>query len=158
MDKDALKIPKKLTSVRAWVHPDGLVVGDIFVHFQSSRHEGEEEPAEILNNADPFFALRGRSEGLRFYNKHAVVRLEYDAALARLETGHVSRLLTRLYLMDGSCLEGMIQEVLPPGNARLYDYINIFEQRFIRIFLSGQTVALINKAYIVRVEERDEAS
>ncbi|MCG5501646.1 hypothetical protein [Ectothiorhodospira lacustris] len=154
MDSDSLKIPKKLIPVKVWVHPDGLVVGEIFVHFQSNQHDGEEEPAEVLNGNDDFFAMRSRSGELRFYNKHAVVRVEYSAQAARLEADYASCLLARLYLMDGSRLEGKIREVLPPGNARLYDYINIFDQRFVRLFLSDQTVTLVSKAYIVRVEER----
>ena len=153
MASDALKIPKKRIPVKVWVHPDGLVLGEIFVHLQSSRHDGEEEPAEMLNGSDAFFVMRSRSGELRFYNKHAVVRLEYSAQVARLEAGCASCLQARLHLMDGSCLEGTIQEVLPPGNARLYDYINIFDQRFVRLFLPDETVALVSKAYIVRVEE-----
>ncbi|SEP90638.1 hypothetical protein SAMN05421693_11021 [Ectothiorhodospira magna] len=156
-DKDALKIPKKLIPVKIWVHPDGLVmgeVGEIFVHLQSYHQQGEEEPVEVMNNTDAFLAMRSRTSGeLRFYNKHAVVRLEHEVSPNWEEPEFITRLGARLYLMDGSLLQGTIREILPPESSRLYDYINIFENRFIRLFLSDQVVTLVNKAYIVRAAE-----
>ncbi|MFW5452310.1 hypothetical protein [Thioalkalivibrio sulfidiphilus] len=157
MDSEALKIPKKLKHVRLWVHPEGPVVGAIFLHCQSDHHEGEERPEEAMNGPEPFFVFRGGSDDdLRFYNKHAVVRLEYTPEPGQgVPEGSVA-LRTRLHLMDGSTLEGVIREMLVPEHARLFDYVNIFEDRFVRLFMDDDaTITLVNKAYIVRVTPLD---
>ncbi|MCG5515651.1 MULTISPECIES: hypothetical protein [Ectothiorhodospira] len=156
MDKEALKIPKKLKPVKAWVHPDGLVLGSLFVHLQSARYLGEESPAEILNGPEPFFVIQCGEDETRFYNKHSVVRLEHAVDAPGSEDNAVC-LGARLHLMDGSNLVGTIRELLDPQNARLYDYINIHDQRFVRLFLSDTEVTLVNKAYIVRVSPDDDA-
>ncbi|MFP4161158.1 MAG: hypothetical protein ACLFSK_04120 [Ectothiorhodospira sp.] len=156
MDTDALKIPKKRKPVKAWVHPDGLVLGSLFVHLQSAHRAGEEEPAEVLNGPEPFFVMEcGTAREARFYNKHSVVRLEYTVDGIPL-ADYAVHLRARLHLMDGSNLDGVIREMLDPQKARLFDYINIHEHRFVRLFLSETEVALVNKAYIVRVTP-DEA-
>lgn len=156
MDSEALKIPKKLKHVRLWVHPEGPVVGAIFLHCQSDHHEGEERPEEAMNGPEPFFVFRGGSDDdLRFYNKHAVVRLEYTHEPEQAPEGAVA-LRSRLHLMDGSTLEGVIREMLVPAHARLFDYVNIFEDRFVRLFMDDDaTITLVNKAYIVRVTPLD---
>ncbi|ANB01387.1 hypothetical protein [Ectothiorhodospira sp. BSL-9] len=154
MDKEALKIPKKLKPVKVWVHPDGLVVGSLFVHLQSAQYAGEETPAEILNGAEPFFVIQCGEDETRFYNKHSVVRVEHEVDAPGPDDSGVC-LGARLHLMDGSNLTGTIRELLDPQNARLYDYINIHDQRFVRLFLSDTEVTLVNKAYIVRVSPDD---
>ena len=79
MLRDRLKIPKKLKLVTLWVHPEGRVVGSLFLRPQSANRAGEEEPLEVLNTADPFLVLkRDQPDELRFYNKSSVVRVEYD--------------------------------------------------------------------------------
>ena len=79
MLRDQLKIPKKLKLVTLWVHPEGRVVGSLFLRPQSANRAGEEEPLEVLNTADPFLVLkRDQPDELRFYNKSSVVRVEYD--------------------------------------------------------------------------------
>lgn len=152
MDSEALKIPKKLKHVTLWVHPEGPVTGAIFLHCQSERHAGEEQPVEAMNGPEPFFVFRGGSDDdLRFYNKRAVVRLEYTAEPGEAPPSGCVQLRARLHLMDGSVLEGVIQEMLVPEHARLFDYVNIFEDRFVRLFLEGTLVTLVNKAYIAQV-------
>ncbi|OOG22744.1 hypothetical protein B1C78_14155 [Thioalkalivibrio denitrificans] len=156
MDKEALKIPKKLKHVKIWVHPEGPVVGGIYLYCQSDRHEGEEQPVEAMNSPEPFFVLRGgNDDDLRFYNKNAVVRLEYSADPGEERPAGCVELGTRLHLMDGSTLEGVIREMLVPEHARLFDYVNIFEDRFVRLFMEDRLVTLVNKAYIVRVTPLD---
>ncbi|WP_018233607.1 hypothetical protein [Thioalkalivibrio thiocyanodenitrificans] len=156
MDNNALKIPKKLKDVKIWIHPEGPVVGGIFLHCQSDRHDGPEQPVEAMNGPEPFFVLRGRGgDDIRFYNKNAVVRLEYTAETDESPPSGCVSLRSRLHLMDGSTLEGVIRELLVPEHARLFDYVNIFEDRFVRLFMEDNLVALVNKAYIVRVTPLD---
>ena len=53
-------------------------------------------------------------------------------------------------MMDGSLILGKIEEPLHPIKARLLDYLNSNNGKFIKITTDNRTL-LINKAYIIRV-------
>jgi hypothetical protein len=151
MYPDILKIPKTLKQVTLWVHPEGQVVGAVFVRTQSTVMAREEEPAEVLNQPDPFLILQlGQSEdqeSVRFYNKASIVRMEYrDEQL--LDLPEMVSLGCTLYLMDGSRFAGQIRK---PDRARLFDYLNLTEERFVKIELGDGDICLVNKSYIVSV-------
>jgi hypothetical protein len=154
MYRDILKIPKTLKQVTMWVHPEGQVVGSVFVRTQSTVMAREEEPAEVLNQADPFLILQlGKSEHqevVRFYNKASIVRLEYRDE-KRTEPAEMASLRCTLWLMDGSTVAGEIRKPLPPDRARLFDYLNLTEERFVKMELGDSNVCLVNKSYIVSV-------
>lgn len=151
MHRDLLKIPKKLKRVTLWIHPEGRVVGSLFLRPQSPNTPREEEPLEVLNTTDPFLVLRrdDRDE-LRFYNKTAVVRVEYEdettGALA-----DVPPLSCTLHLMDGSLIPGTIRKALPPDRSRLFDYLNLHEEQFVKIHCDDGAVCVVNKSYIACV-------
>ena len=156
MDREALRIPKRLREVTLWVHPEGRAIGSIFLHHQSNRYAGEEQPLEVLNHPDPFLVLKtDQPEQFRFYNKRSIVRVLYEDEETE-EIPDMVELPCRLHMMDGSLLTGTIKESLPPEHARLFDYININNESFIKIHLENDEVCLMNKAYIVRVTPRDE--
>ena len=58
--------------------------------------------------------------------------------------------------MDGSLIDGEIIEVLHPDHARLYDYLNQAEDRFIRLYIGETQVCMVNKNYIIQVTNRGE--
>lgn len=148
MLRDLLKIPKKLKPVTLWVHPEGRVVGSLFLRPQSPNAPREEEPLEVLNTVDPFLVLkRDGPDELRFYNKSSVVRVEYQEDALMLPAD-VAPLVCTLHLMDGSLIAGTIRKVLPPDRARLFDYLNLHGERFVKIYCDDGTVCAVNKAYI----------
>ncbi len=151
MHPESLKVPKRLKQVTLWVHPEGAVVGDLFLRLPSSEDEAEEEPLEVLNQPDPFLVVKcDGPEDIRFYNKHSIVRVEYpfdaDAVAEDVDTRHCI-----LQMMDGSNMEGTIRRVLPPDRARLFDYLNLGGERFLKIDCSDGRTYLINKLYIMSV-------
>jgi hypothetical protein len=151
MLRDRLKIPKKLKLVTLWVHPEGRVVGSLFLRPQSAHRAGEEEPLEVLNTADPFLVLkRDQPDELRFYNKSSVVRVEYDDDEPVL-LPTVDPLPCTLHLMDGSLIAGTIQKALPPDRSRLLDYLNLHDERFVKVHCAGGNICVVNKAYIACV-------
>ena len=78
MATDLLKIPKIKRQVSMWVHPEGQVIGSLFLREQSVNHAGVEEPIEVLNKDKAFIVLE-RDEGqVRFYNRNAIIRVEYE--------------------------------------------------------------------------------
>jgi len=157
MSRDLLKIPKKLRPVTLWVHPEGRVIGSLFLRRHSSNFAGEEEPFEVLNHANEFLVMKREDpEELRFYNKASIVRLEYDEA-APWHAVEAKPLSCALHMMDGSLIAGQIKKAMPPDHARLLDYLNLENERFVKIHLEDGKVHLINKSYIVCITTVDEA-
>lgn len=151
MLRDLLKIPKKLKPVTLWVHPEGRVIGSLFLRPQSPNAPRDEEPLELLNTVDPFLVLKREGpDELRFYNKSSVVRVEYVEDVPILP-GNVGSLTCTLHLMDGSLIAGTIRKELPPDRARLFDYLNLHDERFVKIYCDDHSVCAVNKAYITCV-------
>jgi len=151
MHRDRLKIPKRLKQVTMWVHPEGRVVGSLFVRPQSVSTPGEEEPLEVLNTGDPFLVLkREELEELRFYNKSSVVRVEYDEDKP-LPLPNIEPMPCTIHLMDGSIIAGAIRRALPPDRSRLFDYLNLQEELFVKIYCNDGSICVLNKSYIACV-------
>ena len=150
MESKLLKVPKVAREVTFWVHPEGRVVGSIFLRKQSVNHAGEETPLEAMNHPEPFVVLkREEPEQLRFYNRKSVIRVEYEGKDFQVATA-IKPLACQLYLMDGSCISGRIHEPLHPNRARLLDYLNRTEEQFIKLHVEHNTM-LVNKSYIIHV-------
>jgi hypothetical protein len=144
-----LRIAKALCQVNMWVHPEGLVHGAVYVTIGED-NETTEDPKYVLNEDSPFLVLkRNKPEGLRFYNRSAIVRVEYEEQRPR-DTKYTV-LPCRATMMDGSVIVGEIIEVLPDDHARLYDYLNRSDTRFIRLFTDTNQVCMVNKSYVIQV-------
>ena len=151
MTNDILRVPKKLTPVALWVHPEGRVLGSLFLREQSPNHAGAEQPLEILNQPEPFLVFRRENPlELRFYNKRSIIRVEYSAQGVP-PAADTTEIQCRLHMMDGSLISGTIQEALAPDRARLLDYLNKTDDGFIKIHMEEGAVYLVNKAYIIHV-------
>ncbi len=151
MAANQLKIPKSTREVSLWVHPEGQVIGSLFLREHSIHHAGPEQPIEVLNQDTPFIVVqRQNPDELRFYNRNAIVRVEHAASG---EPAHQDQVVIpcRLTLMDGSMFSGEIRESLPPDRARLFDYLNLEADRFIKLHLEGDMVCLLNKSYIIHI-------
>lgn len=154
MSSDILKVPKLKQKVSLWVHPEGQVMGSLFVREQSPDHAGSEEPVEVLNQKAPFIVLEKTApEELRFYNRNSIIRVEYTSSSPA--AGDVTQLSCSLNMMDGSVIEGTIRENLPPDYSRLFDYINQEKSRFIKLYFNDQELCLVNKSYIVNITTKD---
>jgi hypothetical protein len=53
--------------------------------------------------------------------------------------------------MDGSLISGTIQKALPPDRSRLFDYLNLHDERFVKVYCTGGNICVVNKAYIACV-------
>lgn len=155
MAEHAWVVPKALMQVRMWIHPEGQVLAGIYLVAERPGEQPAELPIELLNNPHPFFACQCLGgEDLRFYNKNALVRMEYESQAEHAMPADVT-LSGEFSLMDGSVFVGTIRENLPPDRRRLLDYLNVHVDRFIRIFVDDDMVVVLNKAYIVRAIPRD---
>ena len=142
------KIPKIEKAVSLWAHPDGLVLGSIFLHVPEPDRSHGEDPWAVLNGVDDFLVVRLREpDDLRFYNKTSLIRVEYtEDELYVADAG--KDLPCRVRMMDGSIIDGAMRKSLPPERSRLYDYMNTDNPRFLKLYMGGSAVCLINKTYV----------
>jgi hypothetical protein len=149
-----LKIAKALRQVSMWVHPEGLVTGAIYVTIGEETGT-QEDPRYVLNEDAPFLVLkRDNPDELRFYNRASIIRVEYEDT--KPAGKKYTQLTCRVHLMDGSVIDGDIVEVLPNDRERLYDYLNLDKERFVRMFTSENQICMVNKSYIIQVTNRVE--
>jgi len=151
VNKKMLKVSKKLCPVTLWVHPEGRVVGSLFLREQSPDYGGTEQPLQVLNRCQSFLVFKvDDPDELRFYNIKSVIRveLESDGSDPSMD---IEPMLCHLHMMDGSLLHGTIFESLPPEHARLLDYLNRGEENFIKVHVENDLIYLINKSYINHV-------
>ncbi len=146
--ENPLKIPKVEKEVALWTHPDGLVVGSIFLHLGDAERSQTEDPWQVMNHHDDFLVVRRHEpEELRFYNKASLIRVEY-AEDERHEHEAGKELACRVHMMDGSVIEGTMRKSLPPERSRLYDYMNTDNPRFLKLYVERRAVCLVNKSYV----------
>ena len=155
MDDGALKVPKRQVPVTLWVHPEGRVVGSIFVHFPGADSTQCEQPWDVINEVADFVAIKlDDPDEMRFYNKSSIVRVEYrDGASSLLAEGRP--LPCMITLMDGSLIEGAICKATPVERSRLYDYMNDTSERFLKLRSDDVDVLLVNKSYVVYISAVD---
>jgi len=147
---DLLKIPKIKRQVSMWVHPEGQVIGSLFLREQSVNHAGVEEPIEVLNKDKAFIVLDREESQVRFYNRNAIIRVEYEETSPT--PGPEQKIIPcQLTMMDGALFNGEIRETLAPDRARLFDYLNHEQARFIKLYTDTNQICLVNKSYIINV-------
>ena len=150
MHDGSLKVPKILKNVVLWVHPEGRVVGSLFLRQQSLRYAGHETVLEALNKNEPFIVFKRTDPNeLRFYNRKSIIRVEYSGKEYQVARA-IKPLSCQLQLMDGSMFKGTIEEPLHPNQARLLDYLNKTDESFVKLHVDDSTI-LINKSYIIHV-------
>jgi hypothetical protein len=152
-----LKIPKVEKQVTLWTHPDGLVLGSIYLHMGDAERSRAEDPWAVMNDHDDFLVVRRHEpEELRFYNKASLIRVQYtEDELYVAESG--KDLPCRVYMMDGSVIEGAMRKSLPPERSRLYDYMNTDNPRFLKLYIESNAVCLVNKSYVGYIMTRESA-
>lgn len=153
--ENPLKIPKVEKSVTLWTHPDGLVLGSIYLHMGKPDRGSGEDPWSVMNGPEDFLVVRRQDpEQLRFYNKASLIRVEYAESEAAGESG--TGLPCRVHLMDGSVIDGIMRKSLPPERSRLYDYMNTDNPRFLKLYVDGASVCLVNKSYVGYIMTRED--
>ena len=149
MDDGAFKIPKTLRPVTLWVHPEGQVLGSLFLHMPTNELVDGEQPVDALNEPGDFLPIkRDENDGVRFYNKSAIVRVSFwDEGRRYADQGRPQP--CRLTLMDGTVLYGEVCKAAPEERSRLYDYLNDSHERFFELHGGSGEVILVNKSYVV---------
>jgi hypothetical protein len=154
---DELVVPKQRRQVRLWIHPEGRVVGSLFVR-AATEGEPEQRIVDALNEEQPFIVLmREEPEELRFYHRASILRVESDSTPPSATTGEpVIEHRCELGMMDGSFISGTLTRPSPPDRSRLFDFLNRGEERFLEVFLADGATLVINKAYVIFVRPTGE--
>lgn len=154
MSSDFFKIPKSSQQVTLWVHPEGRVIGSIFLRKQSLHHAGAESPIEVINQEDEFLVVQmSDPDELRFYNRRSIVRLEYSEEDEAKAHSEVEPVTCRLIMMDGSVITGVIKTPMVPGQTRLVDHLNLHKEGFLKLHVDDTAVYLVNRSYIIHATD-----
>ena len=125
--------------------------GDVFLRPVSRHRSRPEDPADLLNDPDPFFALERSGETVLVAKTQitsAVTTVDEDDAL---ETGALG-VIVEVTLHDGTTCDGSIFMESRSDRPRLLDYLNSYRSNFLPIVSPGQLL-LVNTQMIALVRE-----
>lgn len=125
--------------------------GDVFLRPVSRLRARPEEPADLLNEADPFFALVD-DDRTTIVAKSNVLRVETSYDLEddlHVATPGMAVIVT---LVDGSTCRGSIFLESRFDRPRLLDLINAYHGRFLPVVDASQ-ISLVNTQTIAHVRE-----
>jgi hypothetical protein len=132
------------------------VAGAMFVQAHARRHVGREDPADILNEPDPFFPFRIVTGDTLLISKSRVVEVAGDIP-SRRQAGIVAgtpAATVVLTLIGGAICRGTVYLEAPHPGTRLLDFFNHLTQRFFALH-GEHTVRLINRDFVERVQPLD---
>lgn len=125
--------------------------GDVFLRSVSRMRSRPEEPGDLLNDSDPFFALERAGETL-IVAKTQVVRAETDLAEDdALDTGALG-VTVEVTMRDGAHCDGSIFLESRSDRPRLMDFLNSYHERFLPV-VTPEQVFLLNTQFIAHVRE-----
>jgi len=145
------RIEKQRRSLHILLTNGNTLEGEVFLQ-PSTRHRSRpEEPVDLLNDAEPFFALVRNGETM----------LVAKDSVARAETSYQSEgeldivalgVFVEVTMTDGNVCSGCIFVESRTGRPRLLDYLNSYRNRFLPV-VDAQQVFLVNTNTIAHVRE-----
>jgi hypothetical protein len=145
------RIEKIRRRLRILLTDGNRLEGDVFLRQVSRFRSRPEEPLDLLNDEEPFFALQSGDDML-LIAKGNVSRVELpvpaedDSNLASIGVPvHVT-------LTDGTTCTGSIFLETRADRPRLQDFLNSYSSRFLPV-VDAQQVVLVNRDTIAHVRE-----
>ena len=132
--------------------------GNVFIHYSSHRPFELQDVAELFNSEEPFFPLELESEEVILIAKARVSELsaagaDYKGDQPMKDTPTPTALL-QLVLVGGDVRVGSIHLEARADRARVLDYLNRLDARFLTLYTSNEA-RLINRSLIERVRPLD---
>ena len=126
--------------------------GEVFLRPVSRYRSRPEEPIDLLNDAEPFFALLRDSEALMLVAKTSVSRAETPAPEEpEFEVAAVG-VPVEVTQTDGTVCTGSVFLETRFDRPRLLDFLNAYASRFLPV-VDAQQVTLVNTSTIAHVRE-----
>lgn len=146
------RIDKLRRPVQLFLADGRKLAGDVFLQPIARLRPAPEEPADLLNGDEPFFALSEATQ-LLLVAKDQVTRLETAPPEADnpLEFPNLG-IVVEISMADGTVESGCIFPETPASRARLLDFLNATDQRFLAVY-SADKVCLVNRRLIVSVRQ-----
>jgi hypothetical protein len=126
--------------------------GDVFLRPISRYRSRPEEPSDLLNDAEPFFALV--NDGLVLVAKTNVARVATPVQADADQEVHVLGVPVEVTLTDGTVCAGNIFLETRSDRPRLLDFLNSYHARFLPV-VDAQQIVLVNTDTIAHVREVD---
>ncbi len=155
---DLFHVPKRRVPAEVFLPGQPPIAVDLFLSEFAQTHDGAERPSDLLSGSEDFFPAAGPDGKVVFFQRNAVMFLSVPARheirdgsadSAMLSSEEAAHHEVRVFLEDGTDLQGTVSYVMPEGQRRLQDYLNR-GPRFL-IVRDGETVRLVNRARIVRI-------
>ena len=125
--------------------------GEVFLRPVSRYRSRPEEPADLLNDAEPFFALVSDGEAM-LIAKSNVSRAETTVEPVEEENLASLGVPVEVTLTDGSVCSGSIFLETRYDRPRLLDFLNSYARRFLPL-VDVRQVCLVNTETIAHVRE-----
>lgn len=135
---------------------DGAVLeGDLHLAATAAYPADSESPLEMLNRADPFFALSLQQGGVAFVSKQqvAVVSCRDPSPLDPARASAARLVGLEVSLANGAEYRGRATYELPPARARTLDYVN-GPERFFTVW-TDDLARYINKSLVRLIRPLD---
>jgi hypothetical protein len=137
--------------------PDGeVIIGDLHLQPHVPHREGPESPIELLNRAEPFFAVAVAEGGVAFFAKDrvAVVSCATDDLPGQDPQRTNASIQAEMDVsVEGADYRGRVAYELPPTRTRTLDFLN-GPGRFFAL-VTGSTTRFINRSHVRRVRPLD---
>jgi hypothetical protein len=137
--------------------------GDIFLSSLAAHHEGHEHVIDVLNQTDQFIPIHFKDESTKLINKNNILMVTFPSDEEETEDPVPADFSVEvvIHLTNDTCLEGNFFFSLPPHSRRVKDFLNQSFMDKPESFLElrkGTEVCLINKTYILFIEEKKTAT
>lgn len=146
------RIDKLRRAVQVVLADGRRLTGEVFLQPIARLRNTPEEPADLLNGEEPFFVF-SEETGVLHLAKDQVTRLETAPPEADNPQEFPNLgIVVELTLTDGTVESGCVFPETPASRARLVDFLNAFDQRFLAVY-SADKVCLVNRRLIVSVKQ-----
>lgn len=132
--------------------------GSIFIHSSSHRPFELEDVSEVFNSAEEFFPLELETGEVILVSKSRVAEVAgagaEDASDEKYPGPRAPTALLQVLLIGGEVRVGAISLEARADRARVLDYLNRLDARFLTLYTSNEA-RLINRSLIDRVRPLD---
>ena len=135
-----------------------ILRGSVFIHSSSHRPFELEDVSELFNSGEQFFPLELETEEVILVSKARVAEVTdgggEDASDQPRSGSPAPTALLQVVLIGGEVRVGSIRLEARPDRARVLDYLNRLNARFLTLYTSNEA-RLINRSLIDRVRPLD---
>ncbi len=153
---DSYRIEKQRLAVTLTLVGGGCLCGHIFVQPAPYGLPGGDDPLRIFNGTESFFPLQADGGDVLLVAKDRVAEVcgPLRPADDELRSQSARRIHLEIRLMGGAVRSGFVLVELPSERARLLDFLNQHDQRFLTLH-DGTGVRLLNIRQIDSVRPLD---